>query len=511
LYLIIEKKMDSLARNAIIIINDKGNISFWNEAAIHIFGYSHKEAMGENIHQLLTPKKYQEASKKGFEAFQQTGRGEVLDKTLELTAIRKDGCEIQIELYISAIKREGKWNAIGTIREISEQKQTEESLNKSEALTHAILDSSNDAFVGMDADGNIIEWNKKAEKIFGWNRSEVIGRKVSETIIPHAFRVEHEEGIKRFHETEEPAFSGRLVELNALHKNGHLFPIEISVSPLKFKERYIFNAFIRDVTEQKHTDHVLEQKQKMEAVSILGGGVAHDFNNILFSLLGFADLIKSDAGNDEKLLKNINAIITSGKRAEKLVKQMLAFSRQTTQQNSPFPISTYVKNYLTSLRTTVPESIQIIDEIDSNVGNIFGNPSQFQQILQNIIDNACEAISDKGVIKIILSEFVASSEFCSLQLQLNPGTYVKLSITDSGCGIEKKHIEHIFEPFYTVKDFKVRGVGKGNGLGLSLVFGIVQDFHGTIICESVVGSGTTFDLYFPKPAEESEDNWFEES
>jgi len=240
-----------------------------------MFGHSAKQAIGMDLHDLIVPERMHAKARKGFEDFVKTGKGPLIGKATECMARRKDGSEFPVELTISGYKSNNHWQAVGIVRDISKRRQVEEALKEEQRQTRRIIDTARDAFVGMDANGVITDWNPEAETMFGWRRKEAIGRIMAETIIPAGFREAHAKGLKRFLATgEEGSVLNQHVEITALHRDGHTIPVELSIVPVHTDDTLIFNAFIRDISIRHNAQEALKQSRAQLRQSLIGTVVA---------------------------------------------------------------------------------------------------------------------------------------------------------------------------------------------------------------------------------------------
>ncbi len=254
-----------------------------------------------------------------------------------------------------------------------------------------------------------------------------------------------------------------------------------------------YQGIIRDITEQKKLENQISQSQKMEAIGTLAGGIAHDFNNILGVIMGYADLARENAPPDSHLSSDLDNIITASNRAKDLVKQILAFSRQTDVTPVPLQLQSLIKEALKMLRSSIPTTIEILDDISSECTTVLADPTQIHQVLMNLCTNAYHAMEETGgTLSVSLKPAQIDRDTHPLAIQVEPGAYVKLTVTDTGSGIGPDVIDRIFEPYFTTKQLT-----KGTGMGLAIVHGIVAENGGTITVESDLGLGTSFHVYFP--------------
>jgi PAS domain S-box-containing protein len=251
----------------------------------------------------------------------------------------------------------------------------------------------------------------------------------------------------------------------------------------------------RDITEKRKLEDQLRHSLKMEAIGTLSGGIAHDFNNILGIILGYTELALLDIEEESGVRENLTHVQNAANRAKDLVKQILAFSRQHEQERGPLEIGPIVKEALKMLRASIPSTISIMQHIDlpQGKGAILASPTEVHQILMNLCTNAAHAMRERGgTLEIVLASIEMSEQAIELAPKIEPGTYVKLTVSDTGQGMNEEILTRIFEPYFTTK-----GQGEGTGLGLSVVHGIVHSCNGAIKVNSKPGNGTTFEVFFP--------------
>jgi PAS domain S-box-containing protein len=255
-----------------------------------------------------------------------------------------------------------------------------------------------------------------------------------------------------------------------------------------------YEGSIQDITDRKLLESQLRQAQKMEAIGTLAGGIAHDFNNILSAVLGYAEMAQREPKVSDRLMRYHEQIYKAGGRAKDLVKQILAFSRQSDEELRPLAISPIIKEVLKLLRASLPSTIKIHHDIQSDPDTVIADPTQIHQILLNLCTNAAHAMSDgKGELIVSLSPVeINPRDASNINHGLTPGMYLQLSVSDTGHGIDPGIMDRIFDPFFTTKK-----PGEGTGMGLSVVHGIVKSYNGAITVESKVGEGTTFHIYLP--------------
>ena len=392
---------------------------------------------------------------------------------------------------------------VGSMVDVSERKRAEAVLRESEARHRAVLESAMDAFVGMDHEGRITEFNPAAERLFGRTRGEVLRLELASVIIPPSFRKAHRRGLARYLATGETVVIGGRLEVRALRADGHEFPVELTVTRAGTNERPAFNAYIRDLTAQKQAESArsslemqLQQSQKMEAIGRLAGGVAHDFNNLLTVISGRAHMLLSRLKPGEPMRREVELIQKTSHRAVALTSQLLAFSRKQVVQPRVLDLGPLMSEVAPMLQRMIGEDMELSVMAPEGIGRVKVDPSQMQQVLMNLAVNARDAMPGGGRITVEVRDVEVGEAVALGHATLPAGQYVTLAVSDTGTGMSAETIAHIFEPFFTTKE-----QGKGTGLGLSTVYGIVEQSQGFIQVESELGRGTTFTIYLPRVEE----------
>ncbi|MFC1974964.1 response regulator [Chloroflexota bacterium] len=387
-------------------------------------------------------------------------------------------------------------------RALVERGQMEEALRMSEERFRLLLDkASNIAVQGYRPDGTVCYWNKASEQIYGYTAAEALGQNLVDIIIPPDMRDEARAGIKHMFETGE---GHPPEELWLMRKDGSLTPVYSNHTvidiPGRGKELFCIDV---DLTERKRAEEAqaqleeqLRQTQKMETVGRLAGGVAHDFNNILTAILGFAELLLFRVKVDDKTRRYVDQIKSAAERAASLTNQLLAFSRKQMLQPKIFNLNTLVVNIEKMLHRLISEDIELVILLDPHLGQVEADPAQIDQVLMNLAVNARDAMPHGGKLTIETKNVYLDEAYAHQYMEVKPGPYVMLVVTDTGMGMDKETQTHLFEPFFTTKE-----VDKGTGLGLATIYGIVKQSDGHIWVYSEVGQGTTFKIYLPRLAE----------
>lgn len=354
----------------------------------------------------------------------------------------------------------------------------------------SVVEQAAETIIITDPRGNIQYVNPAFEKVTGYMKEEVLNQNArmlkSGNHNPDFYRQMWARLIKG------ETWTGRLINRK---KDGTLFEEEGTISPVRDESGKTINyvAVKRDVTQEVALENQLRQAQKMEALGTLAGGIAHDFNNILTAILGYSELSLSDQDLAPKLRGNIEQVIKAGKRARDLVQQILAFSRQSEQARKPVQLAAVIREVLTLLRASLPATIQIHYKGDPQNGLVMADPTQIHQLLMNLCSNAAHAMKDRGgSLHVDLATYRVGNQVSPVSQNLNPGSYLRLTVRDTGHGIPAGNLDRIFDPYFTTKE-----KGTGTGLGLAVVHGIVNSHDGAIAVESEVDKGTSFHVFLP--------------
>lgn len=340
-----------------------------------------------------------------------------------------------------------------------------------------------------DANGFIQYVNPAFEQCTGYSRNEVIGKKPS-------FLKSGQHPNEYYAELWKTITSGQVWQGNFINKNkrGTLYTEAATISPIRDSSGVITNfvAVKRDVTREIEMEKQLFQMQKMDAIGTLAGGVAHDFNNILSAIIGYSEIALYEVAPNSDAADNISQVLTAGHRAKELVKQILSFSRISDEQQAPVRLSRVVREAVKLIRASLPASIEISLDLDGEDDYILGDTTRLHQVLINLCTNASHAMENQGLLEIIIKHVTLDGSNITLLPELKPGHYIQLIVRDSGKGMDPATLERIFDPYFTTKE-----IGKGTGLGLTTVHGIVRSHHGAIKVKSEVGHGSTFEIFFP--------------
>jgi PAS domain S-box-containing protein len=366
-----------------------------------------------------------------------------------------------------------------------------------EAKQGAILQAANDAIITMDSQLAIREFNPAAEKMFGYVRMDILGRHV-ELLLPPASRATALDALGQYSQTGRGPLSGKQIEMIAVRADGTEFPIELTVARVGAEGTRAMTGFLRDISDRRKLEEQLRQSQKLEAIGRLASGVAHDVNNVLMSIMGSADLILMDAKEGDAIHAETSEIKISVQRGASLTRQLLAFSRRQATVSKKFMLREATAGMETMLRRLIgPEiDLQILRTSDVMVK---ADPAQMEQVILNLCVNARDAMPQGGRLTVTVDE-VELNEWAAglIGEEARPGRYARLSVSDTGTGMDEATRAKLFEPFFTTKE-----QGKGTGLGLSIVYGIVKQSGGHITVASEPGRGATFLIYLPLATEDA--------
>lgn len=400
---------------------------------------------------------------------------------------------IGMGLMVAALREEQR----ELLREITERKHSENLLRESEDRHRTILQAAIDGFIIVDKKGRLVEANDSYCRMSGYNQQELLGMPIS-TLEDVETTAETAARMKKIMDLGQDRFESR-----HRRKDGTVFDVEVSVQYRPSADG-LFVAFVRDISKRKQDEEdrrkledQLLQSQKMESVGRLAGGVAHDFNNMLLVIIGHASLAMTKSDPSQAYYADLEQILKAGERSAGLTRQLLAFARKQTIAPKVLDLNATLEGMLVMLRRLLGENITLTWKPGKEVLPVKMDPSQIDQILANLCVNARDAIKGVGHISIETGSSFFDDGYRASHAEVLFNDYVRLDVSDDGCGIDKEILPHIFDPFFTTKS-----LGEGTGLGLSTVYGIVKQNQGFLQVYSESGMGTTFRLFLPRLIEE---------
>ena len=469
---------------------DKFQLNYLSHSVESLIGYTVKEALNRPFSDIITPASYEYATKYFERAVRQIEAD--LSKvpivhTLELEYIHKNGSILWVEITAMPIfDGTGKFvELIGVSRDISKRIEAEKALKKSEERFRNIFETSRDAIYITSRDGKIIEINPAGAELFGYSHDKIIGSDILDVYHNPADRDKFKKIIEKKEYVKD-------YEIKFRKKDGSKIECLLTSTLWRSDDGDIlgYQGVIRDITDRKRMISQLQQVQKMEAIGTLAGGIAHNFNNLLMTIQGNTSLIMMKTDPKHPNYKKLKTIEEHIKYGSDLSRQLLGFARGGQYQTKTININVIIRMSAKIFASTKKE-ITIHSNLQKNLSSVDADPGQIEQVVLNLLINASQALPDGGEI-FIRTENVELAEFQLAPFQEQAGQYVKLSVTDTGIGMDKKTQEKIFEPFFTTKEH-----GQGTGLGLSSVYGIVKNHDGYITVYSEPGKGSTFKIYLP--------------
>jgi len=358
-------------------------------------------------------------------------------------------------------------------------------------MAGALLESASQAIISTDGAGTMVLVNRQAEEMFGYQREELLGSPI-EMLLPEANRGAHFQLRAEYLDRPGVRPMGSGIDLSARRKDGSEFPVEVGLSHIETAGGVFAIAFVIDISQRKRIEQQLAHAQKMEAVGRLAGGVAHDFNNMLTVIAGYGAMVLEELQGQGPLRSHVGEIVAAANRAATLTGQLLAFSRQQCMRPQVINLNTLIANTENMLRRLVREDAVLELILQGGLGSVRANPDQVEQAIVNLVVNARDAIPAGGRITVETANVCFDECYARTHTGVHPGEFAMIAVSDTGNGMDADVLRRVFEPFFTTKQ-----QGKGTGLGLATVYGMVKQTGGDICVYSEPGKGTTFKLYFP--------------
>ena len=481
------RRLFETAKDGILILDfESGEIADVNPFLVEMLGYTHAEFVGKKLWE-IGPFKDTPASQSAFSELKSKGVIRYDDLPLET----KDGRRINVEFVSNVYPVDGPQVVQCNIRDITMRARAEEALKISETHHRSVFEGAVHGIYRGTLDGRFLDVNPALVAMLGYSSAEeVLKLSVTQDVF-----AEPEEGLRLLSKWN---LTGEIEEEVQWKQRGQrLITVRLSGRVLGTAHQRAagIEVIAEDVTEQRVLEEQLRQAQKIEAMGQLAGGMAHEFNNYLSIVLGYSELLLEEAAASEGLRRNVAEIKAATQRASSLTRQLLALSRRQVLEPKVLDINTVVWETHKLLRRLIPENIDLVPVMEPNLQLVKVDPAQIQQILINLVVNARDAMPQGGKIAIETANVELDEEYAGCHIEVQPGAYVMLTVSDNGSGIDEQTQARIFEPFFTTKR-----AGKGTGLGLSTVYGIVRQSGGHITVDSALNEGTTFRIYLPPTA-----------
>jgi len=471
-----------------IFVHRDGKFLYLNPTAILLLGAtSAGELIGKSIMEIVHPD-FRDIVRKRVEH----ARAGTSNPMNEQKLVRLDGGILDAEIQGTPIQYEGAPAIQVSFLDISERKQAAAALAREYRRSEVLLGNASDGVHIFDAGGNIVEVSNSFCAMLGYSREELIGANVSLWDARESPQ-ELKQGIAKLMGTEDRT----LFETRHRRRDGSVIDVEIIAQRLELDgDTVVFNS-ARDITERKRLEGMHLQAQKLESLGTLAGGIAHDFNNILVAIRGNADLAAKDIGPDHAAAQSLEEIRKAGARATELVRRIMSFGRPREAQRTVVDLGALVDEVLKLLRSTLSAAIALRMEFAEDTPGVLADAGQIHEVIVNLTTNAAYAIGSRaGTIEYRLEPVEADGQLARRIAGMETGSYARLTVSDSGCGMDAATLERIFDAFFTTKP-----VGEGTGLGLSMVHGTMKSHGGAVTVESSPGRGSSFALYFPAAGE----------
>ncbi|HEX4950927.1 MAG TPA: PAS domain S-box protein [Blastocatellia bacterium] len=402
---------------------------------------------------------------------------------------KKDGSIIEVEINTFPIVYNGHPATVATAQDVTIQRQLTQKLQESERRYRELFEKATDAIYTHDLSGRLTSMNEVGIRLLGYSQEELIGMNITQLLSPD----DHDHATEIIRRKLAGEMQNSVYEMLAVTKDGQQWPVELSTTLMYQNDEPVgVQGIARVLTERKRVEEQLRQAQKMEAVGRLAGGIAHDFNNRLTAIQGFTDLLHKRVGPHEQSYYYLEQIKLASERAAELTRQLLTFSRKQVLHPKILNLNEVVSHWGNLVRVLLGENVALHLILGSDIGLVKVDPGQMEHVMMNLALNAGDAMPSGGDFTIETTDLEISELQAKFNPMIPPGQYVRLLIKDNGCGMTEETKSHLFEPFFTTKER-----GKGTGLGLFTVYGIIKQSGGFIEVKSAPQEGTTFLIYLP--------------
>ncbi|MES3008461.1 MAG: PAS domain S-box protein [Pseudomonadota bacterium] len=490
--------IESVVDYAIVMLDPAGHVASWNPGAQRIYGYTPEEIIGQHVSLFCTDDDVADGYP-GQLLRQALAEGHV---EVECLRVRHDGAQFWAVITLSDVK-DFFGNHAGfaeVTRDITEQRRAEEAVRAERDLSTAVLNSLPGVYYMYDEEGRFLRWNRRLEIVTEYSAAEIarlhpldLFEGPDKELLAERIATVFQDGFAE-------------VEANFITKSGKHIPYYFNGSRQEVDGKICLLGMGIDISDYKRAEQALresdlrlQQAQKLEAIGQLAGGVAHDFNNLLTVINGYTDVLLEDVPPDSRLQEGLYQIHKAGERAQTLTRQLLAFGRRQVMEPKILNLNFVIRDVEKIMRQLIGEDVILSLNLAPEISAVRADPSQVEQILINLVVNARDAMPAGGQLIVETQNAVLDESYCGAFSDLEPGHYVLLAVSDTGCGISSEIKPRIFEPFFTTKE-----LGHGTGLGLATVHGIVKQSQGHVAVYSEPGRGTCFKIYLPVVADTAE-------
>ena len=486
------------ALDAVVVTDADGVIKEWSPQAEQVFGWTRSDVIDRRVSDTIIPLEHRQAHTEGVERFKRSGSGPFMNRRLELTALRKDGSRFPIEITITPLQRGAQTEFSAFIRDITERQQAQVAIAESEARYRAAFEQAGVGMVEVDLEGRYLRVNAAFAEFIGLPAEEIVGRSFIEFTHPEE-RADDEAAFGRMLGGQfQSQRQKRYRRADGSDAIGNLTAVVVRDS--SGRPRYIVTV-VQDVTAQRRLEEELRQAHKMEAIGQLAGGIAHDFNNLLTAIIGYADLLHASEGSTAIVQEDARAIKATAARGADLARNLLTLARTAPNRDDPVDIHQAVNEVRDIASRTFDRRIGLHVHLDARRPMVTGDRTLLTNAFLNLALNARDAMPDGGELTITTSDVFLGPEDCArLADVIEPGPFIVVRVEDTGFGMPPSVQQRVFEPFFTNKP-----VGKGTGIGLSMVYGTLRSHSGAIELESRIGVGTTFTIYLPLRTQDVEE------
>lgn len=507
-----QRRYELLAKNItdiIMMIDMDLRVQYLSPSGPAMLGYTYEEARKLTLPEVADPQTVAEAAVFLRDTLQheaQEGHRDTETPISEMEVFKKDGSKIWIESKFNFL-RDANGKATGILmvsRDITERKRAEEELRQSEEQYRLLAENATDVIWTCDLRGRITYVSPSGRKLFGFEDDPDAKVTLFEILTPESMKLATKTIFEELEAAKNPSCDPkrtRTVEYECRTREGGCFWIETKSAMLRNAEGQIIGLLgvSREISERKAAEQErtsledqLRQSQKLEAIGTLAGGIAHDFNNLLTGILGYSNMLKMNFQPKDPTYAGLDVIERAADRARDLTSQLLGFARKGKMQNAPIDLDETVRDVVNLLERTIDKSIQIQQDLAGREARINGDPGQMHQVILNLAVNAADAMPDGGTLTFSTEPVTIDEVYAAHHEGSEPGRYLQITVTDTGSGIPPETREHIFEPFFSTKE-----QGKGSGMGLAMVYGIIKNHSGSIQVYSEEGLGSSFKVLLP--------------